>query len=81
MKELAGRWKLHRTTVAGHLRKSGVKIRRRGIPGDQLAEASRLYGEGWSCQRLAARYSCDAETARQALLRLGIQLRAPWDHP
>ena len=32
MHELADRWGLHRTTVAGHLRRAGVALRRRGIP-------------------------------------------------
>jgi hypothetical protein len=27
--------------------------------------AERLYGEEWSCQRLAERYGCDDETVRQ----------------
>jgi hypothetical protein len=78
MKALATRWDLHRTTVAGHLRQADVRLRRHGMPSERLDEAVRLYGEGWSCQRLAERYRCDDETVRQALLRAGVKLRAPW---
>ena len=79
MHELADRWGLHRTTVAGHLRRAGVALRRRGIPTERLTEAISLYGEGWSCQRLAERFGCDDETVRQALKRTGVTLRAPWE--
>jgi uncharacterized protein (DUF433 family) len=79
MKELAARWEIHRTTVAAQLRRAGVELRRRGIPVEELPEAIRLYGEGWSCQRLAARYGCDDETVRQVLKRTGLILRDPWD--
>lgn len=78
MKELAARWSLHRTTVAGHLRKVGVELRRQGVPADRLHEAIRLYNGGWSLRRLAERYDCDDETVRQALKRAGLQLRRPW---
>lgn len=79
MKDLANQWRLHRTTVAAHLRQAGVALRRRGVPDAQLSEAVRLYGEGWSCQRLAERYHCDDETVRQALKRASVRLRRPWE--
>jgi hypothetical protein len=53
---------LHRTTVAAQLRQAGVKLRHQGVPDALLDEAIQLYGDGWSCQRLAERYGCDAET-------------------
>lgn len=77
MTELATRWQLHRTTVAGHLRRAGVALRRQGIPPERLGEAVHLYGEGWSLQRLAERYHCDDETVRQALTRTGLSMRPP----
>jgi hypothetical protein len=79
MAVLATRWGLHRTTVAVQLRRAGVELRRQGIPTGRLDEAVRLYGEGWSLQRLAERYGCDDETVRQALKLAGIRLRAPWE--
>lgn len=79
MKDLANQWRLHRTTVAAHLRRAGVAPRRRGVPAARLLEAVRLYGQGWSCKRLAERYGCDDETVRQALKRADVSLRAPWE--
>ncbi len=79
MKELAGRWGVHRTTVAGHLRRDGTELRRQGLSDQQLGEAMRLYGNAWSLQRLAERYECDAETVRTYLKRAGVRLRRPWE--
>lgn len=78
MKALAARWGMHRATVAAHLRRAGVELRRQGVPAELLDEVIRLYSEGWSCQRLAERFGCDDETVRQALKRAGVQLRRPW---
>jgi hypothetical protein len=79
MTMLAARRGLHRTTVAGLLRRAGVTLRRQGVPAEPLSEAARLYAAGWSCQRLVECYGCDAETVRQALRHAGVVLRAPWD--
>lgn len=76
---LAKRWGLHRTTVAEHLRRCGVKLRREGLTPTALTEAVHLYGEGWPLQRLAERFACDAETVRQALKRAGVRLHSPWE--
>ena len=79
MTVLAARWRLHRTTVAEHLRRAGTELRRQGVPADRMDEAKRLYGQGLSLQRLAGRYDCDDETVRKALRRYGVKLRAPWE--
>ncbi len=79
MKELAKRWDLHRTTVAGHLRRAGVELRRQGLLTEQLSEGAQLYVEGWSLQRLAERYGCDAETVRTSLKRAEVRMRRPWE--
>jgi len=79
MKELATRWQLHRTSVAAQLRRAGVEQRRQGVPDERLDEAIRLYGEGWSYQRLAECFGCADETVRQALELAGVQLRRPWE--
>ena len=81
MQLLAKQWGLHRTTVAGHLRRAGVELRRQGIPAERLDEAVRLYGEGWSCQGLAERYGCEDETVRQKLKAAGVRMRKPWERP
>jgi len=79
MQKLADRRGLHRTTVAGHLRRAGITVRQRGIPQERLDEAIKLYSEGWTPQRLAERFICDAETVRQTLKRAGVSLRKPRD--
>ncbi len=79
MRELAGRWGVHRTTVAGHLRRAGAELRRQGLSDEQLSEAVRLYGEGWSLQRLSERYGCDAETVRARLKKRNVVRRQPWE--
>jgi transposase-like protein len=79
MKTLAARWQLHRTTVAGHLVKAGIELRRQGLPDNRLRDAAQLYSEGWSCARLAERFDCNAETVRQRLKAAGVQLRSPWE--
>jgi DNA-directed RNA polymerase specialized sigma24 family protein len=56
---------LHGTTVARSCAWAGVRLRRQGVPADHNDEAVQLYGDGWSCQRLAQRFDCDAETVRQ----------------
>ena len=81
MTVLAARWGLHRTTVAGHLRRADIVLRRQGIPAESMDEAIRLYGEDWSCLRLAERYGCDDETVRKTLKRAGVHLRKPWERP
>ncbi len=78
MRQLAQRWDVHRTTVAGHLRRAGVDLRRQGLSEEQRREAGRMYCEGWSLQRLAERYGCDAETVRAYLKRSGVRMRKPW---
>lgn len=77
--QLARSRKLHRTTVAEHVRRAGIPTRHRGIPPEMVAEAIRLYQSGWSCQRLAERYRCNAETVRQMLKRNSVSMRRPWE--
>jgi DNA-directed RNA polymerase specialized sigma24 family protein len=79
MHELAELYGMHRTTVAAHLRREQVPLRRTGLSAESMNAVIARYGQGWSCQRLAERYGCDAETVRQALKREGIVLRRPWE--
>jgi len=43
IKELAGRYGIHRVTAASMLRRLGVERRRAGLSDEQVDEASRLY--------------------------------------
>jgi len=57
--ELAERVGIQRTTVTAVLQRLGVELRQFGLSDEQVAEARRLYPEGWSLAR--------PRTARQAL--------------
>ncbi len=70
---------LGKGTVLGLLAEAGVKMRGQGIDTDQLPNLIRLYAEGWSLMRLAARFDCSGETIRQALLHADVALRKPWE--
>ena len=71
IKELACAFGVHRVTVASLLRRHGVELRQVGLSTEQVAEASRLYPEGWSLARLADRYDVDDMTVRRYLLLAG----------
>jgi len=75
-KELSGQFGIHRATVTAILRRLGVDLRQRGLTDEQVAEACRLYPEGWSLARLAERYDVDDMTVRRYLLLAGIVIRA-----
>ena len=81
MNTLAAEWGVHRTTVAGHVRRADVPLRRQGLTPEQLSEATQLYAAGWSCQRLADLFTCDDETVRRGLRSMGVRLRRPWIRP
>ena len=66
---------MHRTTISDCLHKLAVPLRRQGPHDEDLAEAARLYGEGWSLARLGEKYDCNAETVRQLLLKHGVLMR------
>jgi hypothetical protein len=67
--------------VAAQLRQAGVRLRRQGVPDGLLDEAIRLYKDGWTCQRLAERFGCNATTVWKVLRQAGVQLRTPWERP
>jgi lambda repressor-like predicted transcriptional regulator len=77
IKELAGRYGIHRLTAASMLRRLGVERRRAGLTDEQVTEACRLYPEGWSLARLAERYGVDDMTVRRYLLLAGVVMRSP----
>lgn len=70
---------ISRQTAAGLLKAAGVQIRRQGLNSEQLAEAMRLYTEGWSCQRLGERFGVDHGTVWRALKLAGVVMRKPWE--
>jgi hypothetical protein len=75
MRDLSRRFRVHRTTISDCLHKLAVPLRRQGLQEDDLSEAARLYGEGWSLARIGTKYECNAETVRQGLLKYGVVMR------
>jgi DNA-binding MarR family transcriptional regulator len=75
--ELAARFGIHRATVTAILHRLGVDLRQRGLTDKQVAEACRLYPEGWSLARLAERYGVTDMTVRRYLLLAGVAMRSP----
>lgn len=68
---------LGKGTVLGILTEHDVPMRGRGIPDDQLAEAIRLYSEGWPLRKLGPRLGCSPDAVRLGLIRAGVTLRKP----
>lgn len=79
MKELAGQYGVHRTTVRACLVRLGVPLRDAGISAADHAEVIRLYGDGWSLARLAEKYGCDPSTVQRVLIEAGVLRRNPWE--
>lgn len=77
MKQVAQQFGVHRTTVAGCLRKLGVPLRRQGLAPVELEQAAALYRQGWSLVRLGEKFDCDAETVRQRFKQAGVVRRKP----
>lgn len=64
--DLARQFEVHRTTVMAHLDRSGVERRRRGLAREQVDEAAKLYGDGWSLARVGRHFGVNGETVRVA---------------
>ena len=77
MDELAVVFGVHRTSVAACLRRMDVQLRGQGLNDEQLREAKKLYGQGWSLARLGERYECHTTTVHQAFAREGVPRRRP----
>ena len=77
--DLAAQFGIHRATVAQHLHRNGVPIRRRGLDDRQIDHAVHLYQQGLSLVRVGARLDVHAETIRQALRARGVPMRASWE--
>lgn len=57
------------------LKRQGVELRRRGLGAEQIDEAVRLYGEGWSLMRIGARFKVDSTTVWHRLRERGVRMR------
>ena len=79
--ELAERFGINRKTVALHLHRQGVEMRRQGLDDEQIADAARLYERGWSLARIADQYGVWSRTVYLALLAHGVQMRDTHGRP
>lgn len=73
--ELGERFSVHRRTVASHLARRSVPIRRRGLDDAQLTEAIALYPGGLTLIDLGVRFGVSQQTVRRALAAEGVTIR------
>jgi len=73
--DLAGRFKIHRSTVLEHLNRSETPRRYPAMDPGQVEEAARLYRQGQSLRALGVHFGRHASTVRMALIKARVQLR------
>jgi hypothetical protein len=73
--ELAAQFKIHRTTVSGHLRRQGVRMRRQSLGEHEVDVATSLYEQGWSVARIGRWCDVDGTTVWRALRARGVRMR------
>jgi hypothetical protein len=75
--ELASTHQINRTTVLAHLERHKVTRRGHVQVSDFVNQAVTLYGSGRSCASIGKELHVSPETARQALIKVGVQIRKP----
>lgn len=75
MIELAAQFGIHEHTVSKCLHDLAVPLRRLGLNPNDIADATRLYQEGWSLARVGEKFDCDPSTIRNQLRAHGVQIR------
>ena len=74
--ELARQFKMHRQTVARHLKREGIAVRSQLKMTPRLTEqAERLYADGHTLTAIGVKLGVEASTVGKALKRTGVQLR------
>jgi hypothetical protein len=79
--EIGRRHGIHRNTVAHHLHRLDIPMRRHGLSGEQARLAAHLYQNGQSLARIGERLAVDPSTVRAVLLAQGVPTRAPHGNP
>ncbi len=80
MAKLARQIGVRRTTVSAVLRRAAIPVRVGLVPtAEQINEAIRLYGDGWSLARIGKRLHFDAKTIRRHLIHRQVVMRGPND--
>ena len=72
---LALAFEVHRTTIVRHLEAAQVAIWYRILSDGHLAEARRLYEQGWSLARLGQHFGVATGTVLNAFQRIGVPTR------
>lgn len=70
--ELADRYRIHRATVAAHLRRRNMRRRRVGLDVNEQAEAVRLYREGVSIRAISGRLAVGRKAVRASLVEANL---------
>lgn len=73
--ELADRFGVHRSTVSELVRRAGVPTRSPGLPESIRREAARLYEEGLTLPKVAARLGISNDGARAGIVACGGTIR------
>src|ERR1700758_5619023 len=77
MLELARKYRIHRQTVARHLKREGVELRGQLKRTPELIEqATNLYAKGHSTTEVAKQLGVEASTIGRALKQAGVKLRS-----
>ena len=66
-KRLGARFGIHPTTVATHLKRNGVRVRRQKLTNEDIAELRKLRQQGWTYVALALKFEVNRETVRKLL--------------
>lgn len=73
--ELAKRFSVHRRTVAAHLVRRSIPIRRGGLDEKHVAEATRLYADGLTLTEVGMRFGVSQQAVRRAIAAAGAKIR------
>ncbi len=77
MREVAEHFRVHRATVAIHLRRRSVQVRRGKLTTEQVTEVGALYEQGFTLTEIGARFGVGQDTARRAVVEVGGTTRRP----
>jgi lambda repressor-like predicted transcriptional regulator len=74
--QLASRFGIHRRTVAEHLTRREVPIRRTGIDSSRFNEVADLYDSGLTLAEVGLKVGAGPDAVRRALVEHGVPIRA-----
>lgn len=80
-RQLAEFYGVSKTSIVILLREADVAIRRQGLSDSQSGDIVKHYATGASLSAIGESYGVSADTVRKLLIKQGITLRNPWDHP